>query len=239
MAWRGVALLFCACCTFIWVPGPSKNEATDVARVFTYWRSHPSRLSEILFSCSRASREVAIPRRLLCAIALLEGYKRPALYQRTEVEICRVLMSGRFLGIRWWPDLSLGPLQMKLSTALWVRSGFREPVPLIGERMSSILAMVRDLEDRDTAMRYASRYLKHLSYPDETSRSGSPSPAPSGSSDVTIARVASRYGGGIPTGSLGVTPYGRVVEGIARKLGDLSTRSLDDLENCVIESQAD
>lgn len=188
-----------------WLPPRPHSTRLLARQVAEYWGKHPDQASALARSAGVAAHENGVKPTLVLSVLLVEGYFRPRWLQRAEYSLW-VTIDDIFsvLGIRP-PDSSLGPAQIRLSTAAWIAGlGSCSPLKRDAHR-PRLLAQL--LMSPDVAARVAAHYLAVL----ERAGSGRPSQT----RHTTLAIVASRYRGGVPWSRPVPSRYGVLVSAVA------------------------
>lgn len=158
--WTILALISCM---GLLAPKPSSHATQDVE---TLWstvckraqiHSGPNKTAAPDLYSSTSSEEC--PDELVTAVALIENHKRSCLLQRVEILGAKLALTLHRYKVWDYPDFSLGPHQMKLSTAFWVRSGFSRPVPLQSRTSEELRGMVELLCDSSSSALLMRKYL--------------------------------------------------------------------------------
>ncbi len=105
-----------------------------------------------------ASEDAGLDPRLLAAILLMEHHGRSGLRQTAELRLAELaLFSRNIFGTRML-DLSLGPSQLRISTARWVEDDFGDATDL----QDLTLAEMRAIAQPETNISIAAQYLAFL-----------------------------------------------------------------------------
>jgi len=197
---------------FVIIPPSPKNIAEEIEDFLAYYSNKPTKIQELTSLSLSVANKSRIPPELLLSILIVESYKRPIIVRDIERSILAIFIKARKFGITWLPDLSIGLPQLKLTTALWIDSGFKDTTPLSEQPTSRIKYIIKKLEHSETSVELCGLYLKRLLKMDQRLLKESrlhynllniyP--------DLS-AKVASKYQGGIPIHSTKINRYGKLV----------------------------
>jgi len=197
------------------VPPVPKNIEEEFNSYLHYFYNHQREIRELGNYSIEASKESGICPEILFSIIFIESHKRPVILRKIEVSVLNLFIKARKVGIiRWFPDISIGMPQMKLSTALWINSGFAEPpIPYTKYTTSQISTIIKELTDKRNSIIFVTNYLNYiLTKEKESGLFPKKTTASITLSNEQIARLASKYQGGVPFSSRTITKYGRLVE---------------------------
>lgn len=207
-----LVLLTLSILVFVVIPPPAMNLAEEIEGYLKYCSDHPQEIQELASLSLSVANKTNIPSELLLSTLIFESYNRPTFIRYFEKYILKLFIKSRKIGITRLPDFSIGLPQLKLTTALWINSDFKDPISLSDRPISQVENIINKLENLKTSVELAGRYLKRLliieqrliekSLLDRNSANKSP--------DI-VAKVASKYQGGIPIYSTKTTKYGIVV----------------------------
>lgn len=185
--------------------GSTRDSGTLARRIEAHWLQHPRELSALSATAVKAAHDAGTTPHNLLAILLVEGYFRPHWLQQVENVIWHIRAPSDSPSSGHHPDPSLGPAQLRVSTAVWIESlrllsidsAYRVDPRVIAER----------IQGSDDAIRIAALLLAVI----DTAG------IPPGDTEkvVSVDVAASRYRGGVTWRSPVTSPYGTLVARVA------------------------
>lgn len=206
-------LAFSTVTLYLMVPPSPPSLKEDLLRCLSYCTKHPKEIQELAKYSLKISKTSNVYPELLLSTMIIESYKRPSSLRKLEKAFLKLSLIARNAGIKWVPDLSLGKPQMKLSTAFWIKSDFQESLkPLIKYSTDQIYSTFHELNEIETSIWYVERYFNFIMTKEmEAGLSPQEELTSTILKQTKLARLASKYRGGIPFSSKKITTYGRLV----------------------------
>lgn len=219
---KGLLVTSVSLCVLFSVPVPPSRVRDDLRECFVWSAENRDRIAKLADASIVAAHKHHIDSNLLLAVLVTEAYKRRPLAHFLEDCMVQFGVYSRRLGLPFMCDVSLGVAQMKLSTAMWIESGFLNATPLSHCKYEELARIRTKLLDPVSSVHLAAQYLSYLaqielSWSDDCPSKITRTSIASGSTLSLNARIASRYRGGIPHSASCITDYGRFVAVLSDK----------------------
>lgn len=198
---------------FIFIPDTPNTIMDEYENCIKYYQNNEDEVKSLANYVNKIAVEYSIQPKMILSIILFELTKRNKNIRNIENSIISVFTYYRTNNNKWIPDLSIGIPQMKISTALWIKSKFENPSKNYIEYSNyDIYLIVKELNSNETAVIYVAEYLNYLLQKEKQMRLiENINYNEIENEHDNIARIASKYQGGVPLGSNVITKYGEII----------------------------